>query len=123
MYTCRYIARCTLVPFTKKLQYNLEAVREVAQLKPQLISAVGELLKLGHRLQSLDPSYLAGTKAAVLSATAGTIDERQSVGYALLLWITQEVRIYTLISYKCSPLMQIPYILSLTGRQRSGYGY
>ena len=79
------------MPFTKKLQYNLDAVREVAQLKPQLIAAVGELLKVGYRLQSLDPSDLADTKAAVLAATAGTIDERLSVGYALLLWITQEV--------------------------------
>ena len=63
----------------------LDAVREVGQLKPQLIAAVGELLQLGHKVQSLDPTDLTDTKAAVLAATAGTIDDRLSVGYALLL--------------------------------------
>ena len=88
----RYISRCLLIPFLNRIHYNLAAVEEVNSLKPTLNNALPAILNLGQRLVCLNPDELQGLKDAALKATADTIDERLAVGYAMLLWVTINVR-------------------------------
>lgn len=67
-------------------------MEEVNSLKPTLNNALPAILNLGQRLVCLNPDELQGLKDAALKATADTIDERLAVGYAMLLWVTINVR-------------------------------